>query len=939
MAFSQLTTRFHECILLTQNGRECYFNKLDTSDPALAAELRELVRIHEADPDFMEESAALGLREDEGFDLPQFIGSYPAHKATNPNRGGTGFTQSVPGAEGTVVGRYYLRQKIGEGGMGEVWLAEQKEPVHRQVALKLVKAGMNTREVIARFESERQALALMEHPAIAKVFDAGSAVLGVPYFVMEYVAGVPITAYCDDHRLNTNQRLELFMRVCEGVQHAHQKAIIHRDLKPSNILVMEVDGKPTPKIIDFGVAKALGQKLSADIMFTRLGALVGTPEYMSPEQANSSGGDIDTRTDVYALGIILYELLAGVRPIELQTMPLEEFLRRLREEEPERPSTKIRTQDQATSSEVAFKRQTAPATLAKQMRGDLDSIVLKALEKDRSRRYGSPSDLAADIGRYLRNEAVLAVPPSTAYRARKFARRYRAALATAAAFVLVLIAAAGISIRQSIKANREAAVAQAVNDFLQNDLLSQASAATQSASKAKPDPDLKVRTALDRAAVRIAGKFDRQPEVEAAIRETIGQTYIDLGLYPEARKHLERALDLYRRELGAENPKTLATMRSLANTAAHQGKYPEAEALHNQALQITRRVLGPNHPDTLSSLNDLATVYYLQGKYPQAVSLHSQTLAIRRHLLGPDHPDTLRSMNSLANDYKGQGKYAQAEALHSQTLEIERRVLGPEHPETLTSMTNLANTYRSQGKYAQAEALHSETLEIERRLLGPEHPDTLAVMINLANTYLAQGKYAKAEALEGQTLEIGRRVLGPEHPYTLNLLSNMATMYQRQGKYDKAETFAAQSLVGQRHTVGAENPDTMVAAAELALAYLSQGKFTESERLAREAVEFDRKKRPDDWQRFRAESLLGASLAGQKKYAEAEPLLLEGYQGMVIRKERIEVPDWYHLNRAHEWIVQLYQDWGKPAQAAEWKVDAVAPHKSRWAPAVNQVVR
>ncbi len=350
-----------------------------------------------------------------------------------PTEFGMGTTARMEQGEnvGTVIGHYRLLQKIGEGGMGEVWLAEQKEPVRRRVALKLVKAGMNTREVIARFESERQALALMDHPAIAKVLDAGSTPQGAPYFVMEYVAGVPITDYCDNHRLDTRQRLELFMRVCEGVQHAHQKAIIHRDLKPSNILVTEVDGRAAPKIIDFGVAKALTQKLTADTMFTRVGALVGTPEYMSPEQANSSGEDIDTRTDVYSLGIIFYELLAGAPPIELRKVAFEEFLRRLREEEPRKPSTKIRTQDPATSTEVARKRQTEPLALARQMRGDLDSIALKALEKDRSRRYGSPSDFAADIGRYLRNEAVLAVAPSAAYRARKFARRYRAALVTA----------------------------------------------------------------------------------------------------------------------------------------------------------------------------------------------------------------------------------------------------------------------------------------------------------------------------------------------------------------------------------------------------------------------------------------------------------------------------------------------------------------------------
>ena len=888
--------------------------------------------------------------------------------------------------------RYQLLQKLGEGGMGEVWLAEQTEPVRRRVALKVVKAGMNTREVIARFESERQALALMDHPAIAKVFDAGSTPEGAPYFVMEYVEGVPVTAYCDDHRLSLRDRLGLFIQVCEGVQHAHQKAVIHRDLKPSNILVTEVDGRAAPKIIDFGVAKALTPKSAADTMFTRAGALVGTPEYMSPEQAVSSGEDIDTRSDVYSLGIILYELLAGVPPLDLRKISFEELLRRLREEEPPKPAARLRAQDTAAASEVARKRQSEPLKLAKQLRGDLDSIALKALEKDRARRYSSPSDLAADIRRYINKEAVLAVPPSVSYRAGKFIRRYRGALVTTAAFVLVLVAAAVISIRQSLRANREAAVAAAINDFLQNDLLAQASAATQSRNT-RPDPDLKVRAALDRAASRIAGRFDGQPEIEAAIRDTIGQTYVNLGLYPEARAQLEPALALYRRVLGTGNPATLRTMSRLGYMAYLQGKSPEAEALLSEAVENQRRVLGSDQPDTLKSMSNLANVYWDEGKYTLAEPLHRQILEIRRRALGPEHPDTLSSMNNLGNVYEVEGKYDQAEALHSQKLEISRRVLGPEHPNTLNSMNNLANVYEDEGKYPQAEELHSQNLEIRRRVLGPEHPLTLVTQDNLAliyskegkyagaeqlhqqtvetlrrvlgaehvntlvaennlsNDYAGLGKYSQAEILEKQTLEIERRTLGPEnrwtlvglnslaaiyadegrysqaetlfnqaldarrrvlgneHLETLQTLSQLAFLYQIEGKYAQSETYAAEALAGRRHAFGSDSAAAMAAAADLAMTDLSQGKFKESEALSREATELERKKQPDHWQRFRAESLLGASLAGQKKYGDAEPLLLEGYRGMLERKDLMGVPNWYYLDRAREWV----------AEAAKWK--------------------
>lgn len=696
---------------------------------------------------------------------------------------------------------YHMLELIGEGGMGQVWLAEQTEPVRRRVAIKLIKAGMDTRDVVTRFESERQALALMDHPAIAKVFDAGATREGRPYFVMEYVAGIPITTYCDQHKLNTRERLELFAHVCEGVQHAHQKAILHRDLKPSNILVTLVDGKPAPKIIDFGVAKALTEKLTAQTMFTRAGALIGTPEYMSPEQALSSGEDIDTRSDVYSLGVIFYELLAGAPPIELHKIALDEFLRRLREEDAPRPSTKFRIQARDTSIEVARKRQTEPQALAKLMQGELDLIALRALEKDRARRYGSPSEFGADIGRYLRNETVLAVPPSLSYRGRKFVRRYRVVLATTSAIVVMLIAATGVSIWLSVRATKqrdradaEAATSQAINDFLRNDVLAQASAATQSEAAARPDPHLEVRTALDRAAAHITGKFDQQPEVEAAIRETIGQTYADLGLYAEARTQFERAVALDQRVFGSSNTKTLKAMGRLGVLAFRQGKYSEAEALLSQSLRVARRVEGPEGRDTLSNMTNLASVYRLQGRYPQAEALVSQALEIKRRVLGPENHSTLVSMSVLAEIYEEEGKFAQAEALCIQVLEVERRVLGPEHPNTLNSMNNLANLYRDEGKNLQAEELHRDTLEIRRQVLGPEHPFTLSAMNNLAKDLRAQGKYTQAETLFNQTLSLRRHALGAGHPDTLDTAELLAICWSYDRQYAKAESLSRETL-------------------------------------------------------------------------------------------------------------------------------------------------
>ena len=837
------------------------------------------------------------------------------------------------------IGHYRILRLLGEGGMGAVYEAEQDQP-RRLVALKVIRAAWASPDLLRRFEQESQALGRLHHPGIAQIYEAGSADAGFgvqPFFAMELIHGKPLVEYADEHKLNTRQRLELMIQVCDAVQHAHQRGIIHRDLKPGNILV---DDSGQPKILDFGLARATDSDAQATRQ-TDMGQLLGTLAYMSPEQVLADPLALDTRTDVYALGVILYELLAGKMPYMLSRL-LHEAVLTIQQTDPAPLSSVNRT-----------------------FRGDIETIVAKALEKDKTRRYASAAELAADIRRYLHDEPIVARPPSTTYQLQKFARRNKALVTGVAAVFLVLVAGIVASTWEAVQARRaqkraqqESAIAQAVNNFLQHDLLAQASAYNQS----KPDPNITVRTVLDRAAQNIQGKFNNQPAVEAAIRDTIGRTYLEMGLYPQAQTQLQRALELERRTLGLENPATIETMIHLGNLADAERNSSEAEAIFKQTLATANRVLGPDNADTLEAMKGLANAYFHQGKYAQAQPLYDQVLQTRRRELGPENPDTLMAMNNLAANYSDEGKNAEAEALFSQVADAHSRALGPDHPDTLLAVNNLADVYVAEGKYVEGEALLIRNIEARRRILGPEHPDTLSSMFDLANDYLDQGKYTRAEPLfrqlyEGwrhtlgpedrntllalgglavaldnqghyaqaeplfkQVVETMRRVLGPEEVDTMWETVNLGEVYESLGKYDLAQTDDTEALAELRHVQGPEDPETLNAEADLALDDFSLGKFAQAEPLAREALEKDKKVRPDDVQRFFAESLLGASLTGEKKYAEAEPLLLDGYQGMVTRKVKIlDVPGLRNLDRAREWIVQLYLASGKPAKAAEWK--------------------
>ena len=680
------------------------------------------------------------------------------------------------------IGPYRLFKKLGEGGMGIVWLAEQTAPVRRHVALKLIRAGFYDDSVLQRFQSEQQSLAVMNHPAIAKVFDAGSTPVGQPYFVMEYVDGPAITRYCDSKRLKIRDRLELFIKVCEGVQHAHQKAIIHRDLKPSNVLVTEVDGKPVPRIIDFGIAKAISSESGIEqTQFTEMGALIGTRGFMSPEQTDPNVLDVDTRTDVYSLGALLYVLLTGMLPFDSASgkkKPLDEVLRQLREEDPPSPSTKIST-EKDTATAAAERRGTETRLLAKLLRGDLDWITMKAVERDRARRYGTPSELAADIERYLDNRPVLARPASPGYRLKKYVQRHRLGVAAFSGAVALLVAFAITEAVQLRRTTRERDRANRITDFMIN-MFKQTDP-----SQARGNT-VTAREILDQASSEINSGLTSDPELQAQIMYVMTVVYDDLGLSERAETLANRVVEVRRRALGTKNPDTLEAESILGWELFRTGRYVDAEKQLRVALAESRSDLGLVHRTTLGIMRALSATLNEEGRDPDAENLARETLDLHHQVFAPESPETINAMDNLAAILHREHHLSEAEKLYRQTLDVHLRHLGPEHPITLLSTTNLADVLADEEHLPEAEQLYRRALETDRRILGPNHPHTSDVMNNLANVLSDEHKYDEAEQLNQEALDIRRRLLGPDHPVTASSTYNLACLAALKGQPDKA---------------------------------------------------------------------------------------------------------------------------------------------------------
>jgi len=978
---------------------------------------------------------------------------------------------------GDKIGRYKLLEKIGEGGMGVVYMAEQEEPVRRRVALKIIKLGMDTKSVIARFEAERQALAMMDHPHIAKVLDAGAtdsphnvaqasspasspgvspgvgpggetppkpaggdacATLsaGRPYFVMELVQGVPITEFCDQNQFSAGERLKLFIPVCQAIQSAHQKGIIHRDIKPSNVLVTLNAGLPHPMVIDFGVAKATCQKLTEKTLLTNFATMIGTPAYMSPEQAEMSKLDVDTRSDIYSLGVLLYELLTGTTPFpekRLRSVAYREMQRIIVEEEPERPSTRLR-KTLLGKSEIPNPKS--------EMDSDLDWIVMKCLEKDRNRRYETANGLAHDIERHLNNEPVVARPPSKLYRLGKLVSRNKLAFAAAGAVTAAILIGLSVSTflffkekasrqRADAASKKSAQVAQFLKLMLHR----------VGPSVALGRDTTMLREILDETAATVAQELKGQPEVEAELRSLMGEVYRDLGEFEKAGQMHQAALTLWRNLRGdqdADVAKTLSnlglvyrsqsrmeeaesilrqaveiltgqfdakdevvltarnnlalvlderqkfqeaedsfrqiltirtntlgddsrtadTFNNLAGVRWRQGDSVEAERLHRQALPMRQRLFTAPHPDIAASLSSLGLVLYNQGRYSEAETSHVAAVEMFRKVLPDKHPDLATALNNLALVYGPQGKWSDAEGLFREILAIRQQVLPPAHAHTADTLNNLAWVLQQQpGKQEEAERFHRQALAMRRELWG-EHADVVASLNNLALLLRDRGELDEAREKQTEALAMFRR-LNLNHPTleakflnTLALilgdqenlaeaeklhrealatgkaappddvavwLNNIAVVRERRGDLKEAAELHRQALTLRTNVFGPDHPDVAASLAHLARVLLKQGNAVEAQSLAQACLDFWERKDADDWRTFNARSLLGGSLLGQKKYAEAEPLLLSGYEGLKQREAKIPRPAKPRVREAMERLVQLYETTERPAPAAEWR--------------------
>ena len=767
------------------------------------------------------------------------------------------------------IGPYRLLELLGEGGMGDVWLAEQKEPVHRRVALKIIKLGMDTKQVLARLEAERQALAVMDHPNIARFFDGGATETGRPYFVMELVRGIPITGYCDKNRLTTEERIRLFIDVCKAVQHAHHKGVVHRDLKPSNVLVGVKDNDPVVKIIDFGIAKAIGQDLTDRTLVTRMGQMIGTPEYMSPEQAEMSGLDLDTRTDVYSLGVMLYELLVGALPFDLRKRWDRAIRVAIRDSEVPRPSTKLSSLGK-TQDKIAEYRRTTPSALKRGLKTDLDWIILKAMEKDRTRRYETANGLALDLERHLNDEPILARAPSARYRLGKFLKRHRAGVAASAVVLAALVGGLSLATIGMVRAQRaerraeqEAEAARQVSDFLVE--LFKVNDPSEARGNA-----ITAREILDRGAERIESELGEQPLVQARLLRTMGEVFMSLGLYEQAESMLEDAVDLDRENLDPGHPQSTLSTFELGRLLHKQGRYDEAEVHYRETVESLEAAGAGEDARLATALDGLGNLMIEQGRYDEAEGFILRGLSMLESGVTPDSIPLADNLEALGTLRSRQGDWEGADTLFERTLAIREAVLGATHPDVAHSLSNLGAVRWRLGRRDEAEQLLRRSLDVRTDILGPDHPDLGANLLNLGILLFSQEKFAEAEEHYRRAIEIWEGSIGSDHIRMATALNNLARLYWLQGNQEDAESLYLRALDIKQRIL---EPDDISLAATmhgLAAVYHEQGRFS-----------------------------------------EAEPL----FQRALTIWEAVPVPDRSRIARGLRDFAAMLRDWGQPARA------------------------
>jgi serine/threonine protein kinase len=836
---------------------------------------------------------------------------------------------------GTVIGPYTLLRQIGEGGMGTVFMAEQTEPVKRKVALKVIKPGMDSKQVIARFEAERQVLAMMNHVNIARVIDVGTTDADRPYFVMELVHGVPITKYCDDNYLTPRERLKLFVPVCQAIQHAHQKGIIHRDIKPSNVMVTLYDGKPVPKVIDFGVAKATEQKLTERTLFTQFGTMVGSLEYMSPEQAELSALGVDTRSDIYSLGVLLYELLTGSTPLtnkRLKETAYADILRLIKEEEPPKPSTRLSDSGESLPS-ISAQRNMEPSKLTKLVRGELDWIVMKCLEKDRGRRYETANAFAADMQRYLDDETVQACPPSAVYQLRKFVLRNKGPVLAVAIITLSLLGGIVGTIlalteargqrrqaKESLEQARQSeAETMAVLGFFENRVLNAAKPKGYGQGLGR---DVTIREAMDKAEPEIGQTFAEKPLAEASIRRVLGITYWHMGDYAKAIGQHERALALREAHWGTEHHDTLNSMSNLGQAYQSASRLNDALRILEKTLELEKTLHGPDKPNTLWTMNRLAETLQSLGRHAEALPLYEGELIRAKATLGPNHTDTMIYMDKLAGCYFRLGRRAEALRLFEETLKVEELNLAPDHPDRLATMGNLAFVYSDLGRWDEAIPLQSDVLAISKTALAADHPETIINIHNLGVSYRDVGRIDDARPLLEEALRLQTIRLGRAHHLTSLMANNLAMLYRDNGRMKEALALFQESLNHLTAKFGAEHTNRYLLMNHTAACLLKMQRHEESAALSRDCLRLRERNTPGEWWVWQTKSQLGQAMIGLKRYSEAEALLLEAYPELVSRRDTIPARFQYFMGEAALSLAELYEAWGRKEPAVPWREKA-----------------